>query len=235
MNHETENPVFPEHTQPERLHKRHWQLTSICSLAILLLVAVATLAGMKRATSAASTRALIAHPAASNPSCAQPASSWTPTGRQWRLLVTFLAGPRQGQTEVSLMTFACDGTLTASFPGATPADPPALPPTSDGQWEMTSPRAFHYQFRESLGQGATAMVIQVTVNALLTSPTTYVAGGIGIAYGTKSNQPLPGQYNVSQTIARVTDAPSSVQTPETAEQGANVALASLSLEDEASH
>ena len=79
------------------------------------------------------------------------------------------------------------------------------------------------------------MVIQVTVNALLTSPTTYVAGGIGITYAAKSNQPLPGQYNVSQTIARVTDAPSSVQTPETAEQGADVARAALSPEDEASH
>ena len=76
------------------------------------------------------------------------------------------------------------------------------------------------------------MVIQVTVNALLTSPTTYVAGGIGIAYVTKSNQPLPGQYNVSQTIARATNAPSSVQKPEAAEQGASVALAALSPEDE---
>ena len=235
MNHETEKPVSPEHTQPERLHKRHWQLASICSLAILLLVAVAALVGMKRTTSAASTRSLIAHPATPNPSCAQPASSWTPIGVQWRLLVTFLVGPRQGQTEVSLMTFACDGTLTASFPGATPADPPVLPPTSDGQWEMTSSHAFRYQFRESLGQGATAMVIQVTVNALLTSPTTYVAGGIGIAYVTKSNQPLPGQYNVSQTTARVTDAPSFVQTPQTAEQGASVARAALFPKDEVVH
>jgi len=101
------------------------------------------------------------------------------------------------------MTFACNGSLTASFPGAAPGDPAILPPTSDGQWEMTGPHAFRYAFRETLGQGTSAISVHVTVDAVLTGPTAYVAGGIGVIYIAKNNQPLPGQYNVSQTVAQV--------------------------------
>lgn len=190
------------HTQTQTARHRWW-LAPVCLLAVLLLLATAFVTGMKIATASGGSRSITTHATTTNALCPMSASSWTPTGVKWRLRVTFLIGPRQGQTEVSLMTFACNGTLTEAFPSAVPGDPAILTPTSDGQWEMTGPRAFRYAFRETLGQGTSAISVHVTVDAVLTGPTAYVAGGIGVVYTAKNNQPLPGQYNVSQTVAQV--------------------------------
>lgn len=58
---------------------------------------------------------------------------WTPTGMTWTLSVTFLSGSRQGQSEVSLMTFLPNGQLTATFPQTSQL------PAIDGHWQMTAP------------------------------------------------------------------------------------------------
>ena len=67
---------------------------------------------------------------------------------------------------------------------------------------MTGPNAFHYQFKDPIFTGSTMVAyIQVQVDASLLSPTTYVAGGVGIAYAVATDRPLPGQYNVTSTVA----------------------------------
>lgn len=135
-------------------------------------------------------------------------SQWMPTGKFWRLTITFVPlsgdfqGSRQGQVEVSLMTFRPGGKLTATFPGSSSGSPPTLPPAIDGTWLMTGPNAFHYQFKDPIFTGSTMVAyIQVQVDASLLSPTTYVAGGVGIAYAVATDRPLPGQYNVTSTVA----------------------------------
>jgi hypothetical protein len=135
-------------------------------------------------------------------------SQWTPTGKLWKLTVTFVTlgqgfqGSRDGQVESSLMTFLPGGRLTATFPGASPDTPPTLPPAIDGAWFMTGPSAFHYRFKDPiLAGGKLVAYVQVQINASLVSPTAYVAGGVGVAYSVATGLPIPGQYNVTSTVA----------------------------------
>lgn len=121
---------------------------------------------------------------------------WTPTGVTWTLAVTFLSGSRKGQSEVSLMTFLPNGQLTATFPQT------SLLPAIDGHWQMTAPHAFHYRFREPLMQnGEMVAYVQVQVDAIATSQTTYEAGGVGVTYAAATGQPIAGQDGVTYTAA----------------------------------
>jgi hypothetical protein len=129
-------------------------------------------------------------------------SSWTPGGVVWKLTVAFLIGSRSGQTERSVMTFARDGSLTATFPGATARTPATLPPAIDGTWCMTGANAFRYQFHDPIMRaGKMVAYVATHIEANLTSRTTFEAGGIGIAYTTATGLPIPTQYNVTQTFA----------------------------------
>lgn len=135
-------------------------------------------------------------------------SQWTPTGKFWKLSVTFIPlgqgfqGSRDGQGESSLMTFLPGGKLTATFPGVSPDAPPTLPPAIDGAWFMTGPSAFHYRFKDPiLAGGKMVAYVQVQINASLVGPTAYVAGGVGVAYSVATGLPIPGQYNVTSTVA----------------------------------
>lgn len=135
-------------------------------------------------------------------------SQWMPTGKHWKLAVTFVTlsdgfqGSRQGQIESSMMTFLPDGRLTATFPGPSPNAPPTLPPAIDGAWFMTGPSAFHYRFKDPIFAGGKMVVyVQVQINASLVSPTAFVAGGVGVAYSVATGLPIPGQYNVTSTVA----------------------------------
>jgi hypothetical protein len=67
---------------------------------------------------------------------------------------------------------------------------------------MTGPNAFHYQFKEPISQGSKMVAyVQVQINAVLTSATTFEAGGVGVGYSMATGLPLPGQYNVTATTA----------------------------------
>lgn len=125
-------------------------------------------------------------------------SQWTPIGT-WKLTVSFLTGPRKGQSEASVMTFLPGGGLTATFPGSRPVLPPAI----DGRWCMTGFNAFHYQFKEPLIMKGDTLILYVatSINAYITSKTTFDAGGIGVAYSALTGKPVPGQYNVTVTSA----------------------------------
>jgi hypothetical protein len=128
-------------------------------------------------------------------------------GHTWDLTVSFQEGSRAGQSERSLMTFARNGTLTATFPGATPADPPTLPPAIDGFWCMTGGNTFFYQFKDPIRQGNTMVAyIAVHIEAYLTSATTYEGVGFGVGYSAtgSASQPLPGQYGRTLTTATAT-------------------------------
>ena len=121
---------------------------------------------------------------------------WTPVGRTWTLTVNFLTGSRQGQSEVSLMTFQQDEHLTATFPHSDQL------PAIDGRWSMSGPHTFHYRFRDLLMQnGHLFGYVQVQVDAYLTSQDSYIAGGVGVAYSSATGKPLPGGYNITQTVA----------------------------------
>lgn len=129
-------------------------------------------------------------------------TSWSPIGSVWKLTVFFLSGSRQGQSEQSLMTFSPDGSLMATFPGATASAPPALPPAVDGSWCMTGINAFRYQFKDLiLHSGKIVAYVATHIDANLTSKTTFEAGGVGIAYAAATGQPLPAQYGVTRTVA----------------------------------
>ena len=131
-----------------------------------------------------------------------PEMFWSPTGVVWKLTVTFLSGSRQGQSEHSVMTFARDGSLTAMFPGVTPDAPALLPPAIDGSWCMTGVQTFRYQFKEPIVEnGRMVAYVATHIEALHTSKTTFEAGGFGSAYAIATGQPLPGQYNITQTFA----------------------------------
>jgi hypothetical protein len=131
-----------------------------------------------------------------------PEMSWSPTGVVWKLTVTFLSGSRQGQSEQSVMTFANNGSLTATFPGVTPDAPALLAPAIDGSWCMTGVQTFRYQFKEPIVEnGKMVAYVATHIEALLTSKRTFEAGGFGSAYATATGLPLPGQYNITQTFA----------------------------------
>lgn len=96
------------------------------------------------------------------------------------------------------MTFFANGRLTATFPGAVPPMQPAI----DGKWCMTGPSTFRYQFKELITQdGKIVAYVAPHIDAYLTSATTFEAGGVGVAYSVATGQPLPGQYNVTETWA----------------------------------
>lgn len=170
------------------------------TIALIVVIALATatvfyVAGLNRSQS---NDVIAAAPTVSPASaCIATSSPWSPVGKIWHLTVTFLSGPRQGQSEIQLMTFLPDGTLTTTFPGVTPSAPPTLPPGKDGHWCFTGQNTFHYMFHDLLGQG---IYVQPSISAYLTSPTHYEAGGVGVAYD-KAGHPIPGQYGVTQTIA----------------------------------
>jgi len=134
--------------------------------------------------------------AATPPASRAVKTQWTPTGVTWTLTVTFLSGSRQGQSEISLMTFLPNGQLIATFPNS------SLLPAIDGQWQMTAPNAFRYRFRDPLMQnGEMVAFVQVQVDACLTSQTTYEAGGVGVTYAAATGQPIAGQDGVTYTAA----------------------------------
>jgi hypothetical protein len=122
--------------------------------------------------------------------------------KAWKLIVSFLVGSRQGQQETSYMTFSPDGKLTATFPSATPGALDALPPAIDGKWCATGATMFAYEFRDPIMAGGHMVAyVQTALSATMTSATTYRADGVGVAYSTKTAMPLPGQYNVTRTVA----------------------------------
>lgn len=126
----------------------------------------------------------------------------SPIGKVWKLKVIFLSGPRQGQSELSIMTFLPDGRLTATFPGPLPGSPATLPPAVDGKWCMTGPSIFRYQFKDPImSNGRMVAYVLPRVNAYLTSATTYEGGSVGVAYSVATGLPIPGQYGVTQTLA----------------------------------
>lgn len=179
--------------------KRHVWRVLFLSLLAMLLLALRVFAFMTPTVASNTHQA---------PSLPGHAAQWHPTGKQWKLTVSFVTmgegfhGSRQGQVEDSLMTFLADGRLTATFPASSPGAPPLLPPAIDGMWFMTGPNAFHYQFKDPIVAGGTMIAyIQVQINASLLSPTAFVAGGIGIAYSVATGLPIAGQYNITSTVA----------------------------------
>ena len=159
--------------------------------AVLLCVCLTTLAllGLVGPRQAAAATATTTPPS-------KPTPSFTPVGVTWTLTVSFLNGSRQGQSEISVMTFQPDGSLTATFPGS------GLLPAINGEWQMTGRDTFHYSFIEHLVQnGQMVASLRVAIDAYLTSAQTYVAGGVGVAYSATTHQPLPGLYNVTKTTA----------------------------------
>lgn len=128
-----------------------------------------------------------------------------PCGKVWKLVVTAADGNRQGQHWPAMMTFNPNGSMTATFPGASPDDPPAQPSAFDGQWWMTGASTFHYRFRDPIyTDGLTGQMVayvQVEQDAYLTSSTTFVSGGVGVAYAVSTGLPIAGQYGVTSTTA----------------------------------
>lgn len=189
-------------TPAPRTQLRRYALIAAVAALTLLIAIASFFTGLSR--SQANPRTTPSSSRAATSQCATVKSPWTPVGPQWSLTVQFLSGSRAGQSELSLMTFASDGTLTATFPGATPSAPPTLPAAVDGQWCMTAPNAFHYQFRDVIKAGGQVVAyIQTQINATMTSASSYAAGGVGVGYAAKSGQPLPGQYGLTQTLATV--------------------------------
>lgn len=134
--------------------------------------------------------------------CSTRQVRWSPVGVKWKLTVRFLVGSRSGQSETSYMTFLPSGDLTATFPGATPGAPDALPPATDGRWCATGATTFSYVFRDPLVQHGTMVAyIQTAITARMTSARTYTAQGVGVGYAAAINMPLEGLYNVTQTTA----------------------------------
>lgn len=179
--------------------KRHVLRVLLFSLVAMLLLALSVFV-FTHVTSASN-----AHQAPSSPG---HAAQWQPTGKWWKLTVSFVTmgegfhGSRQGQVEDSLMTFLPGGRLTATFPASSPGASPLLPPAIDGTWFMTGPNAFHYQFKDPIIAGGTMIAyIQVQINASLVTPTAFVAGGIGVAYSVATGLPIAGQYNITSTVA----------------------------------
>jgi hypothetical protein len=133
---------------------------------------------------------------ASRPYCqtALP-QAWTPVGKVWLLSITFLLGNRAPQTQQSVMTFAEDGAVTATFA--------TQPDGVDGFWCMTGPNGFAYHFKDPLlsPQGVRVGYVAVDCTAYLTDATHFVAAGKGMAY-TLAGVPLAHQANLTQTQAR---------------------------------
>lgn len=188
--------TLPEQHHPEQPNTpRRGALIVLLVVIALALATVSYVAGLNRSqANVIITPAPTVNPASA---CIATSSPWSPVGKVWHLTVTFLSGSRQGQSQIQLMTFLPDGTLTTTFPGATPSAPPTLPPGEDGHWCFTGQNTFHYQFHDPLPQG---MYVQPSISAYLTSPTHYEAGGVGVAYD-NAGHPLPGQYGVTQTVA----------------------------------
>ncbi len=198
----TQLAEHPTMTTPQ-MAKPRYLLLSIAFAVLTLLVATGTFfLGLSRSQSG-NTHPATAPTMTFTGQCASNViSTWTPVDTTWKLTVQFLNGSRQGQSEQSIMTFRHDGSLTATFPSQTPSDPPTLPPAVDGHWCMTAPNAFHYQFRDLMQQnGRTVAYVQTQISADMTSATSYIAGGIGMAYSAQSGQPLPGQYGLTRTLA----------------------------------
>lgn len=123
---------------------------------------------------------------------------WTPEGGTWSTTVTFVNGLQAGLSETSLMIFAADGSMTATFPDSGTS-------ATNGGWQLisgTNINLFNYHFEENIVvNGQTVAHIHVHIYADLTSATTYVAGGIGIGYSAATGAVIPGQYSVSETLA----------------------------------
>lgn len=172
-----------QHTHEER-RRKHFALLGGILLGMLLL---STALIWTARTSAATTQTTV------NPLILD---HWTPVGHTWTLTVSFLTGSRQGQSEISLMTFQQDERLTATFPHSDQL------PAIDGRWSMSGPHTFHYRFRDLLMQnGYLFGYVQVQIDAYLTSQDTYVAGGVGVIYSSATGKPLPEGYNITQTVA----------------------------------
>jgi hypothetical protein len=186
----------PEQRRPEQPNiPWRGRLVTLLVVVALISATVSYIVGLSHSQSkVVITPAPTANPASA---CAVTSSPWTPVGKIWHLTVKFLSGARQNQSQVQLMTFLSDGTLTTTFPGATPFAPPTLPPGEDGHWCFTGQNTFHYIFHDPLGQG---MYVQPSISAFMTTPNHYEAAGVGVAYD-KSGRPIPGQYGVTQTIA----------------------------------
>lgn len=180
--------------------KKHAFLWS--AIVILLIGGLSSLALFWGRTMGAVPQSAVSQSLIHQNGCASVSSRWTPVGVRWKLTVTFVNGKRQGEIEPSIMVFLPDGTLTATFPGPTPDSPPAQPPAIDGSWCMVGQNAFAYQFREPLYQGKRLVAyVQVHINAQLTSPTTYVGGGVGMVYQAGTDAPIPLQGGVTTTVA----------------------------------
>lgn len=194
-------PQSTEAYPKDKKQARRWPLLAPLVVIAILIAVASFLVGMNRSQMnvlPASTQTANAM----NQCTTLSASQWSPVGAVWNLTVKFLSGSRQNSSEISQMTFLPNGLLTATFPGATPSAPPALPPVVDGRWCFTGQNAFHYQFRDVLSQGGKVVAyVQTELAAYLTSPTTYEAGGVGVVYDAKTGQPVQHAYNVSQTTA----------------------------------
>lgn len=134
-------------------------------------------------------------------------TQFTPVGVTWKLTVYWLTGQRAGHSETSLMTFQPGGSLTATFPGATPLDPPTLPPATDGKWCMTGMDTFSYSFHDNVMQnGKLIGYVLPKVNAHLLNKKTYEAGGVGVLYLYQAGKLVPsGQSAVTRTAASCMD------------------------------
>lgn len=203
--------VIEPETTSRKLTRRYPLFLAIFAILALLLSTVTYLVGVNNGAQAQSG----AHAATFTSPCAAtfPVSQWSPVGKRWTLTVKFLSGSRanpqpdgQPASELSVMTFAADGSLTATFPGATLGAPSMLPPAVDGHWCWTSANTFHYGFRDIQMNGQTAVAyVQTQIGATMTSATIYQAGGVGVAYDAKTNKPIPQQFGVTQTIAVATN------------------------------
>ena len=164
------------------MRRRTLLFASSGALALMLLLTIVfTTAVSAQTTTKSQTRATNHH----DKDCltTTPSSDWSPIGGVWHLTVTFLKGSRQGQSEISDMTFLPTGKLTATFPGPTPSSPPTLPPAVDGHWCMVSPNVFEYGFKDQiLVNGQLVAYVQTHIYANLTSASTYEAGGVGVGY-----------------------------------------------------
>ncbi len=158
---------------------------------LILLTACAAAPGSRVASSSPAT-ALIAM----RPFCqTAPPQAWTPVGKVWLLSITFLLGNRAQQIQQSVMTFAEDGAVTATFA--------TQPDGVDGFWCMTGPNGFAYHFKDPLlsPQGVRVGYVAVDCTAYLIDAAHFVAVGKGMAY-TLAGAPLAHQANLTQTQAR---------------------------------
>lgn len=141
---------------------RMWRASALCLCASLPVLLSLGLVGSNQALAATTAAQASAQSTRSN----LPNSAFTERALgKWKLIVTFVDGPRAGQSEIAYVSIGAGNW----FSSTSTSDPTTFAVSGCGNWQTTGRKTFVFDFREVAldGSGHILYLVQVHQSATL--------------------------------------------------------------------